>query len=134
MSFLKKNKKWIIPSIIFLLLGTTIFFNYIYKPHKTTEELKAEFSGTASTFLSSLKNDIAPWLNKTVILTGTVSSLDAEGITMNNSIYCQFRKDVKFKSLTINQPVTIKGIIIGYDDLLEELKINQCIIKKITND
>ncbi|TDQ21914.1 hypothetical protein [Tenacibaculum caenipelagi] len=134
MNFLKKNKKWLIPSIIFLLLGTTIFFNYIYKPHKTTEELNAEFNGEASSFLASLKQDIKPWLNKTVILTGNVSSIDTEGIIINKSIYCQFRKDVNFKLLTINQSITIKGVVIGYDDLLEELKVNQCIIKKTTND
>ncbi|MEY8860762.1 hypothetical protein [Tenacibaculum singaporense] len=131
---MKKNKKWLIPSVIFLLLGTTIFFNYIYKSHKTTEELNAEFNGEASLFFTSLKQDIKPWLNKTVILTGNVSSIDTEGVIIDKSIYCQFRKDVNFKLLTINQPITIKGVVIGYDDLLEELKVNQCIIKKTTND
>ena len=134
MNFLKKNKKWLIPGIIFLLLGTTIFFNYIYKPHKTTEELNVEFNGEASYFLTSLKQNTKPWLNKTVVLTGNISSIDTKGIIINKSIYCQFRKDINFKSLTTNQSVTIKGVVIGYDDLLEELKINQCIIKKTTND
>lgn len=129
MSFLKKNKKWLLPSITLLILGIFLAYSYVYKPHQNTEDLKVDFKGEASTILSSIKGDSTLWLNKVVELSGKVTSKDSKGITLNNSIYCQFREDTKTSEINIDDTITIKGQIIGYDDLLDELKINQCIIK-----
>ncbi|CAM1346042.1 hypothetical protein [Tenacibaculum crassostreae] len=134
MSFLKKNKKWLISSVILLILGIFLAYSYVYKPHQNTESLKTDFEGEASTLLSSIKDDSTLWLNKVVVLSGKVTSKDVKGITLNNSIYCQFREDTKTSEINIDDTITIKGQIIGYDDLLDELKINQCIIKKLTNE
>lgn len=130
MSFLKKSKKWLIPSIISLILGIIITYNYIYKPHQSTEDLKVDFNGETSVLLSSLKDDSTFWFNKVVILSGVVTSKDSNGVTLDNSIYCQFREDINTSIISAADIITIKGQVIGYDDLLEELKINQCIIKK----
>ena len=130
MSFLKKSKKWLIPSIISLILGIIITYNYIYKPHQSTEDLKVDFNGETSVLLSSLKDDSTIWFNKVVILSGVVTSKDSNGVTLDNSIYCQFREDINTSIISAADIITIKGQVIGYDDLLEELKINQCIIKK----
>ena len=127
---LKKKSKWI---LIILVLGLIVAYGgykYAYKPHETTEELKADYTGKSNDFLIKVSENADAWLNKTVELSGEITSKDEKGITLSNSIYCQFREDVNFNSLETGQQLSLKGQVIGYDDLLEELKLNQCIILK----
>lgn len=136
MNFQKKNKKKLLYSIVLLVLGFYLVYNYIiYKPHKVVAKVKSEYIGNASDLLDSVKqNGIQPWLNKIVTLQGTVSSKDDFGVVLNGTIYCQFKKQSKITTINLEQTISLKGQIIGYDDLLEELKLNYCIIKNTQND
>lgn len=127
MNFLKKNK-WLVV-VLFFFIGAYAAYQYAYKPHKTTEELTADFSGTTTDFLSKVQENFNEWNNKAVELSGEITAKDENGITLNNQIYCQFRNDIDFSALKTNQPIKIKGRVIGYDDLLEELKLDKCILK-----
>mgnify|MGYP005994340593 CR=1 FL=1 len=127
---LSKRNKWILALLAIVIIGAFGVYKYTYKPHKTTEDLKADFIGNSSDFLTKISTDTDAWLNKTVELSGEITSKDDKGITLSNSIYCQFREDVNFDLLFKGQQITLKGQVIGYDDLLEELKLNQCIIQK----
>ena len=127
---LSKKSKWILIILIIGLIAAFGVYKYAYKAHETTEELKADFTGSSNDFLTKVSSDANAWLNKTVELSGEITSKDEKGITLSNSIYCQFREDVNFNSLIKGQQITLKGQVIGYDDLLEELKLNQCIIQK----
>lgn len=129
MSFQLKSKSIVIMSVIIVFIAFSTY-KYIYKPHETIENRNIDYKGKASDFLSKITNDgIANWLNKTIEINGEITSLDSKGILFNNNIYCQFKESLEIKGLQKKQPITIKGIVIGYDDLLEELKLNQCIIK-----
>ncbi|CAL2102777.1 conserved protein of unknown function [Tenacibaculum sp. 190130A14a] len=136
MNFPKKNKRRLFYSVILFLLGFYLVFNYVvFKPHKTTAKVKSVFVGKASSFIDTIqKEGIKPWLNKMVTLKGKVDSKDNFGLVLRNGIYCQFKKQSDIGSVQLNQEVYIKGQIIGYDDLLEELKLNYCIIKNIQHD
>ncbi len=129
MSFLKKSK-WIVFLVVLSIIVAYGVYNYAYQPHQTTEELTADYTGNSNNFLNEVSKNTNAWLNKTVELSGKITSKDEKGITLSNSIYCQFRENVNFKMLKVTQEITLKGQVIGYDDLLEELKLNQCIIQK----
>lgn len=128
MNLLKKNK------IIVLFLGLLVFgsftvYNYIYKSHKTINELPIKFSGTSKTLLNKVKNDVTQWQGIIVEVSGNISSIDEKGITIDSSIYCQFKNPVSIDTLKKTNHITVKGRMIGYDDLLEEIKLDQTIIK-----
>lgn len=53
--------------------------------------------------------------------------MNNDGIILNESIYCQLDKRSINKEKT-NESVIIKGVFVGFDELLMEMKINQCII------
>ena len=125
MSFLK-NKWWLL--LIVLVIGGFSAYKYAYKPHATTESLEVSFQGNASNFLTKVSSNSKEWLNKAVLLEGKVTSVDAEGIVLNDQVYCQFKEGDKI-SAKESDVITVKGVVIGYDDLLEELKINNCILK-----
>lgn len=126
---LSKKSKWFLTILIIVLVGTYAAYKYAYKPHTTIEELASDFSGTSDTFLSKVKEDFSQWNNKTVELSGIITSKEEKGITLNNTIFCQFREDMNISKLQTNQSIKLKGRVIGYDDLLDELKLDQCILK-----
>lgn len=128
---LRLKSKFIILTCVVLLITAFSIYKYMYKAHKTIEEREIDFKGDATDFLSKITNDtVANWLNKTIEINGKITSSDSKGTLLNNTIYCQFKERSEIKSLQKNQNITLKGVVIGYDDLLEELKLNQCIIKE----
>ena len=126
---LSKKSKWFLTILIIMLIGAYAAYKYAYKPHTTIEELTSDFSGTSDDFLSKVKENFSLWNNKTVELSGIITSKEEKGITLNNTIFCQFRDDMNISELQSNQSIKLKGRVIGYDDLLDELKLDQCILK-----
>lgn len=128
---LRPKSKFITLIAIILLITAFSTYKYIYKSHQTIEDRQIDFKGDANFFLSKIANDNTNnWLNKTIEIRGKITSLDSKGILLNNNIYCQFERSSEIQSLQENQDINLKGIVIGYDDLLEELKLNQCVIKE----
>lgn len=127
MNLLKSKPFYIVLFLIALICFSG--YSYIYQPHKNIESSKAEFKGDTKEFLKKMKNNVTIWLDKTIVLTGTISQADKNGIILDNIIYCQF-KNIENSKLSTHTKITLKGNIIGYDDLLEEVKLNQCIVQK----
>lgn len=127
MSWLKRNKLLVV--ILIIVFGGFSAYKYTYKPHKLIEELTPNYKGEASSFIQKASGNFNLWNTKIVVLTGKVTSIDKEGITLNNQIFCQFKNSKEIASIKKNLVVQIKGRVIGYDNLLDELKLNQCILK-----
>lgn len=129
MSLPKKNKvKLLIAVVIVIVLGVFIGYKIMYKPHKTLTDFDVKFSGLAENFTKKVKHDAAVWQNVVVELTGTITAKDAKGITLNNTIYCQFENVTLLPKVKEGETLKIKGRMMGYDDLLEELKLDKTII------
>ena len=50
---------------------------------------------------------------------------------LENTVFCLFTQKTKEK--LINNKVTVKGKCIGYDELFQEVKLDQCTINKQNN-
>ncbi|MBA6157314.1 hypothetical protein H3Z83_12420 [Tenacibaculum sp. S7007] len=127
MNWLKRNKLLVI--LLILLAGGYSAYKYSYKPHETIEELAIDFNGNATEFLQKASQNFANWNTKIVEISGEVTAKDENGFTLNNQIYCQLKNIEDNSSIKENQTIKIKGRVIGYDDLLDELKLEQCILK-----
>lgn len=127
MNWLKRNK--ILLTLLIVFFGAYSTYKYVYRPHKNIEKLATNFTGNCNEFLSKIKEDTNIWNSKIVELSGKVTSIDKNGITLNKQIYCLFKEPLKTARLKKNQTIKIKGRVIGYDDLLDELKLEQCILK-----
>ncbi|MGB1041984.1 MAG: hypothetical protein ACPGU6_01190 [Tenacibaculum sp.] len=116
---------------IFILLIVVFFisYNYVFKAPLTTKNSPTDFKGTSEELMLMVLKNNDSWLNKTVEISGVISNKDNHGFILKENIYCQLSNNNTINTLQKNQPITIKGKIIGYDDLLDELKLNQCIIK-----
>jgi len=119
-------RKWILILVV-VILGL-IGYTYIYQDHRDIENEKAEFSLIASDWANEFViNPLASekkYLNKTIEVQGTITELNAFDLTLDDNIFCQFTSKIKIESKSIK----IKGRFIGYDNLLEQVKLDQCSI------
>lgn len=126
---LNKKSKILIAAILMLAIGGFVAYKITYKPHKTVSDLDIAFSGNADAFFNTVKEGTAIVKDAAVQLTGKVTATDDKGITLNNNIYCELSTTSNM-SVSKDQDVTIKARYIGYDDLLEEIKLDKTIILK----
>jgi len=120
-------RKWII--FLILLIIAFIGFNYVYQDHRDIENEQSEYTVNALDFFNEFSNNPRDsefkYLNKTIEVSGTVSELNKSNLTLNSQVFCQFTRGIN-SILQINSPIKIKGRFIGYDDLLEQIKLDQC--------
>ncbi|MFK7781676.1 OB-fold protein [Psychroserpens sp.] len=118
-----------------ILVALTIIFilgyNYIYQDHRDTNSASAFFevdtNAISSSFSKNMTNAESIYLNNTIEITGHVSESDKNSITLEGKVFCQFSNDIN-QELALNSNIKIKGRVIGYDDLLEQVKLDQCTI------
>lgn len=125
---LKKNKSIFISLLLIALLGFSGYL-YIYKSHKNIKSAAVNYNGNSNEFLEKIKTNQAFWIDKTIILRGTITQVEKNGIVLDELVYCQII-DVENRQLAKQTQITIKGTMTGYDDLLEEVKLTPCIILK----
>jgi tRNA_anti-like len=128
----KKAKVFLAFFSLFIILG---FVSYNYIMHGgsrdlTTEETAFSSSGTAllAEFTTNVDAANAKYLEKAIAVSGTITSISATDITIDNSIVCNLK--TADKSLQKDQKITAKGRVVGFDDLMGELKLDQCFITK----
>lgn len=115
--------------ILLIIIGLAIFFigkNYLYKPHKSIENQTAIYEGSADDFIIKMKENEQKYQNQIVILNGKITNIENNTIVLNNSIFCQLKNSI---NNNLNK-VKVKGRIIGFDNLLDEIKMDQVIILK----
>lgn len=120
-------KKWIV--IIVIIIVVIIGYNYVYQDHRDISSENPEFVLAARTIAEEFANEPIKseekYLNKTIVILGNVSESTVKDATLDSKVFCQF-KDSLQSPLTLDSSIKIKGRIIGYDDLLEQVKLDQC--------
>ena len=115
--------------LLVLILLAFAGYKYIYQDHRDIQKEQPEYV-ISSNFLANefLQNSIEAekkYLNKTIEINGVITEINITDITLNNSVFCQFVNTIN-NTLKTNDNIIIKGRFIGYDDLLEQVKLDQC--------
>lgn len=121
-------KKIVILIIILFIVGV-VGYKYIYKAHRNIETEKAAFkvqsSEIVNEFSLNIENATNKYLNKTIEVSGIITDIKDNIIMLDHKIVC-YMLNTTDHNLILNSEVIIKGRFIGYDELLEEFKIDQC--------
>jgi hypothetical protein len=122
--------------VVFILLVILcilfLSYNYLYHEHRDISNEKAVFSITGTKILQDFSVDESKanfkYLDKTVAVKGKITSIDAlnKTIIIDEKVFVLLKKTAEVKQ---NEVITIQGRVIGYDSLLEEIKIDQAEIK-----
>lgn len=129
MSLLKRNRV-LFGIIVIVLLAMALWasYQYVFSAPETTKQITETFKGEAKEFSYLVTENSTQWTGKVIQLTGTVTEINDAGILLNETIYCQFENEAHIQHITKNQRLVIKGKFVGFDELLMEIKLNQCII------
>lgn len=131
--FKAMGQKLKISSIVLVVLIAGFFsYNYVMTGGgRDLEKEKSEFNASAvdifAEFSSNAEVATTKYLNKAVEISGKVTGVDENVIILNEKVSCQL---LVLEDVAVDSQVTIKGRVTGYDDLLEELKLDQCLIVK----
>ena len=128
---MSKKIKILLALVIIITLGF-LAYNYVMTSGaRDLETEKSEFVVEGSKIIEEFttNSEIATtkYLNKAVEISGKVTAIDKNVVTINETISCQLKKET---AVTLNSNVVVKGRVTGFDDLLEELKLDQCLIVK----
>ena len=123
------RKYWVLIAIV--LIGI-VGYNYLYKEHRDIESEDARFSLTAQEIHSEFNRDLVvsqnKYSNETIEISGFVSEINETEITIDDMVFCQFSEQINQEEIPLYSKITIKGRFIGYDDLLGQIKLDQCIL------
>ena len=84
-----------------------------------------------SLYQDNTDNANARFLNKILLVIGTITNIETNIIILDNGIVCTLDpSQIITEEININNKVSVKGRCIGYDDLLEEVRIDHSFIIK----
>ena len=112
-------------SIMVLIMSAIGLYYYAYKDHRDINTEVAVYSDTAVALKDSIVQNIEAFLNQTVAVSGVVTFIDDNSITLNDALVAQFATG---HNAQLNQQLTLKGRCIGYDDLFEVAVLDQSTI------
>ena len=117
-------RKWIIILMLFAL--AIIAYKYIYKDHRDINNEDPEFVISSLDLINEFNSNPSvsekKFLNKTIEVKGNITESSDFDLTLDATIFCQFNYKIEAPSKSVN----IKGRFIGYDNLLEQIKLDQC--------
>ncbi len=128
-----KKKVFILGLILIVVAFVT--YKYVYQDHRDIASEEANYTTTVQdVFGSFTANDSlanAKYLDKTLALRGKISEIDFTNkiITVDEKLSARFTDKLP-ENLKAQDSVTLKGRLVGFDDLLEEIQMDQCTIVK----
>lgn len=119
--------------IAFLCLFGVLFFVFlINKPHRDISNEPTVFQLDSHALLSNFMEDEAEasiqYLDQTIEVYGRVTEINMNFLTLDDKIYCKF--DDNTPKISLNTNLKVKGRCIGFDELLELIKLDQCTLTK----
>ena len=98
------------------------FYYYAYKDHRDIAAEGAVYNDTAIALKDSILQNNEAFLNQTVTVSGVVTFIDDNSITLDDALVAQFENR---PAAQLNRQLTLKGRCIGYDDLFEVVVLDQ---------
>lgn len=124
--------KIVIALLVFFGALIGVYF-YVYQGHRDISNEKESFSVNVDTLYTEFMYDEfqanEKYLDKTISVSGKITKIDYKNksIVINEKLFALFDNYLPV-SIKPQLEVEIKGRLLGYDSLLEEIKLDQCVI------
>lgn len=126
------NKRYLYLGILGLLV-ILICYGYFYlnPSHRNIGEEEVRYTVTTSELEESFRtSESETKIADQVIQTkGRITALDEKSLTIDNKVDVSFKEKLP-ADLKTGLEVAVKGRCVGYDDLLEMVKVDQAILIK----
>ncbi len=116
---------------IFGLLIILIGYGYFYlnQSHRNIQEEEVKYTVTSSELEESFRRfgPKTKMADQVIQTKGRITALDEKSLTLDKKVEVRFLKKLP-AGLEIGREVSIKGRCVGYDDLLEVVRVDQAIL------
>lgn len=122
--------------LLAIVVGVVLFigYNYVYQDHRNIEEEAAAFTVSATDlakeFTSNADEASKKYLNKTILVTGELTEIEDNSLMINEAVYITFDAGFDNSLYSLKSLMKVKGRCIGYDELLEVIKLDQAVVEK----
>ena len=116
------------------LAGAVLFFA-VYEYSRPASDRTMESSAVTlsahelhSGFLGGDSLQSAQWLNQIVEVTGEVQSAEGTTVMLVPGVVCRFEESPDRSQCLEGSEVTLKGRVLGFDDLFNEVRMDFCFV------
>jgi hypothetical protein len=131
----KKTATIIVTLLVLASAGIYFYYGFLFKEARNIASelptLRTSATNLTNDYNSNQERSDSLYLNKTIEVTGKVTKETDSVVVIDNTVFCLFIQ--KKKNKLLYSQVTVKGKCIGYDELFQEVKLDQCIINKQSN-
>ncbi|MEN9907779.1 MAG: hypothetical protein RLZZ540_920 [Bacteroidota bacterium] len=116
--------------ILILLVAAFAIYRYTYQDHRDISSEKATYTVSIpelkKEFASNDSLAFAKYQDQTIELTAKTTAVDTENkaVVLDNKVFATFNDSLP-KDIVSGKTLKIKGRFLGYDELLEEFKMDQ---------
>lgn len=122
-------KKLVIVIVLLIFCVCLGIYFYAYQDRENIETSDPSVTLSAmeaiKIFQDDDPNNDAELQNKIIQIAGNVTTISSTGVTLDHQVIVLLEEPVEAAA---GSDLTVKGRCIGYDDLLEELKIDEAVI------
>ncbi len=115
--------------LVLALAAGIIAYRQWNKPHTDFTELDAAAQLTVTELVQSFDHGSSPWLNQPVEVTGQIGQADENGGTLEGGVVFTWAEGITPQVLRSGDGVTLKGRLVGFDDLFGEARMDQCVLR-----
>ena len=129
-----KKKIFLAIVIVGAIVGLWAVWYVFFKPHRDFGSEKPAFTLTTSALSQEFKANNAEatkkYIDKALLLEGTITAIDGITVSFDN-VACNVDSTQleKLPTLKVGASTKLQGRLTGYNDLLEEIDMSQCVFK-----
>jgi tRNA_anti-like len=116
-----------------LIVGSWAVWYVFYKPHRDISAEKPAYVLTSDALTNSFRDDTTAYkkyADQALLVEGTVTAIEGSHVSMGNIICNIDSTDIgKLSTLKNGDVVKIQGRFSTYNDLMEEIMLDKCVLK-----
>lgn len=126
--------------IVIVVLAVVVYFAFpVVKDYMVNNLGKRDIKSEETAFTVKTKDIVAEYtkneanantkyINKPIAVSGVVTSVNGKEVVLDEIGICNFL--AADASIKVGQTITVKGRVVGYDDLMGNVNLDQCSINK----
>ncbi|MBC7641395.1 MAG: hypothetical protein H7174_03515 [Flavobacterium sp.] len=127
---MKKKIKIVSIIVLVAIIVCTTYSYLLFGGERNLNSEKPAFIVTSKKinqeFVTNIDSANAKYLEKAIAISGVVTSIKNHELIIDNTIICSLKNTDN--SIKVDQNITVKGRVVGYDDLMSELRLDQCFV------
>lgn len=119
--------------VLGLVVGAWAVWYVFYKPHRDVSAEKPAYTFTSQALSEAFSSDTAAYrkyADQAILVEGAVTAIDGKHLSLGN-IICSMDSTNQAKLATVKTGdlVKVQGRFTSYNDLMEEIVMDQCVFK-----